>query len=194
IDTTADEPSRERYIIETLERLDATAEPRAVNALAGGTADLTSVRNDLEKLALTGKKIGLSDLQREALEIGDPKPYEYASALVDGKTAKALAIAHEFLSDNARGAVALLIALATECGYLYALSVPGGELPERIRFRERFLRPVARRVGERRLQRAFRYALHGIEAVVTGQSGGDPEDHFSLIDRISVELSRLFAR
>jgi DNA polymerase III delta subunit len=194
IDTTADEPSRERFIIETLERLDANADPRAVNALAGGTADLTSVRNDLEKLALTGKKIGLSDLEREALEIGDPKAYEYASALVDGKTAKALAIAHEFLSENARGGVALLIALATECGYLYALSVPGGELPERIRFRERFLRPVARRVGERRLQRAFRHALHGIEAVVTGQSGGDPEDHFSLIDRISVELSRLFAR
>ena len=72
IDTTADEPSRERFIIETLERLDAKADPRAVNALAGGTADLTSVRNDLEKLALTGKKIGLSDLEREALEIGNP--------------------------------------------------------------------------------------------------------------------------
>jgi DNA polymerase III delta subunit len=193
IDTTADEASRERFIVDTLERLGAKADARAVNALAGGTADLTSVRNDLEKLALSAKKITVNDLEREALEIGDPKPYEYASALVDGKTAQALAIAHEFLSENARGAVALLGALATECGYLYALSVPGGELPERMRWRERYLRPVARRVGERRLQRAFRYALHGIEAVVTGQSGGDPEDHFSLVDRISVDLSRLFA-
>ncbi len=194
IDTTADEPSRERFIIELLERLGAKADPPAVNALAGGTADLTSVRNDLEKLALTGKKIGIGDLEREALEIGDPKPYEYASALVDGKTAQALAIAHEFLSDNTRGAVALLSALATECGYLYALSVPGGELPDRMRWRERYLRPIARRLGERRLQRAFRYALHGIEAVVTGHSGGDPEDHLSLVDRVSIELSRLFAR
>ncbi|MGB6522866.1 MAG: hypothetical protein WBE83_13960 [Candidatus Cybelea sp.] len=194
IDTTADEPSRERFIIELLEHLAAKADPSAVNALAGGTADLTSVRNDLEKLALTGKKIGIGDLEREALEIGDPKPYEYASALVDGKTAQALAIAHEFLSDNTRGAFALLNALAAECGNLYALSVPGGELPDRLRWRERYLRPIARRLGERRLQRAFRYALHGIEAVVTGQSGSDPEDHFSLVDRVSIELSRLFAR
>jgi DNA polymerase III delta subunit len=194
IDTTADAATRARFVGETLERLGAVADARAINALAGSPSDLTAVRNDLEKLALAGKKITLNDLEREALAIEDPKPYEYASALVEGRTAQALAIAHDFLTDNARGAVALLAALATECGYLYAVAVPGGELPERMRWRERHLRPVARRVGERRLQRAFRYALHGIESVVTGQSGGDPEDHFTLIDRVSVELSQLFAR
>ncbi|HEY2475010.1 MAG TPA: hypothetical protein VGI19_09425 [Candidatus Cybelea sp.] len=194
IDTTADAQTRARFIAETLERLDAKAEPRAISALASGSAELTAVKNDLEKLALEGKKITVRDLEREALAVEDPKPYEYASALVDGKTAAALAIAHEFLSENTRGAVALLAALAAECGYLYELAHPGGELPDRLRWRERYLRPVAQRVGERRLQRAYRHALHSIEAVVTGQSGSDPEDHITLVDRISIELSRLFSR
>lgn len=194
IDTTGDPQTRARYIAETLERLGARAEPRAVAALAGGNADLTAVRNDLEKLALSGKTISLRDLEREALAIEDPKPYQYASALVEGKTAAALAVAHEFLADNTRGAVALLGALATECGYVYALAQPRGELPDRLRWRERFLRPVARRIGAKRAQRAFQHALHGVEAVVTGRSGSDPEDHLGLVDRISVDLSRLFDR
>jgi DNA polymerase III delta subunit len=193
IDTTGDEATRARFITETLERLGAKAEPRAIAALASGDADLSAVRNDLEKLALTGKTIALRELQHEALAIEDPKPYEYASAVVEGKTAAGLAIAHEFLSDNTRGAVALLGALATECGYVYELSQPNGQLPDRVRWRERFLRPIARRIGDRRAQRAFVHALRGVESVMTGRTS-DPEDHLGLVDRISLELAQLLNR
>lgn len=191
IDTTADESTRARFVTETLERLGAKAEPRAVAALASGDGDLAAIRNDLEKLALGGKTISLRDLQQEALAIEDPKPYLYASALVEGKAAAGLGIAHEFLSENTRGAVPLLLALATECGYVYELAMPNGQLPERFRWRERALRPVARRVGGRRAQRAFVHVVRGVESVVTGRVS-DPEEHLGLVDRISLELAALF--
>ncbi|MBV8499619.1 MAG: hypothetical protein JO003_10255 [Candidatus Eremiobacteraeota bacterium] len=192
IDTTAGEETRERFVRETLARLGAKAEPRVVDELSRSQADLAAVRNDLEKLGLAGKRITIKDLEREALAIEDPKAYKYASALAEGRVAEALAIAHESFSNDPRGAVVpLLSALATECSYLWELARAGGELPSRARWRERFLRPVARRVGERRARIAYERAVRGLEAVVTGRAGSDPEDYRTLVDRITVELSRL---
>ncbi len=57
IDTTANEEIRARFVQQALEELGATAEPRVIAALAGSAADLAAVRNDLQKLALSGKKI-----------------------------------------------------------------------------------------------------------------------------------------
>ena len=106
------------------------AEPRVVDELARSEADLAAVRNDLEKLALAGKRITLKDLEREALSIEDPKAYKYASALAEGRIAEALAIAHEsFANDPRNAAVPLLSALATECNYLWELARPGGAAP-----------------------------------------------------------------
>lgn len=194
IDTTADEETRARFIAETLERSSAKAEPRAVDALARGTTELTAVRNDLEKLALAGKTITLRDLEREALAIEDPKPYKYASALAEGRIAEALGIAHEFFADNPRGGVPLLSALATECSNVWTIAQPNGRLPERLQWRERVLRPLARRIGERKARIGFERALQGLEAIVTGRAGGDPDDQRTLVDRISVDVSRLFGR
>ncbi|HTX58581.1 MAG TPA: hypothetical protein VMH02_02805 [Verrucomicrobiae bacterium] len=190
IDTMADEAVRARFVRETLERLGASAEPRAIDFLSRGEADLASVRNDLEKLALAGKKIALVDLERESLISEDPKAYKYASALVEGKVAQALAIAQDCFANEPRGAaMPLLSALATECGYLWELAREGGELPARARWRERVLRPLARRVGERRARLAYERAVGGMEAIVTGAAGNDPSDHQTLVERITVELS-----
>jgi DNA polymerase III delta subunit len=195
IDTTAGEETRARFVEETLDRLGAKAEPRVVDELARGQADLGAVRNDLEKLALGGKRITRKDLEQEALSIEDPKAYRYASMLVEGKIAQALAIADECFASDPRGAaVPLLSALATECDYLWELARPRGRLPDRARWRERALRPLARRVGERRARIAFERGLRGVEAIVTGQAGNDPDDHRTLLERISVELSSLFRR
>jgi DNA polymerase III delta subunit len=89
IDTTVSVDTRERYVHETLERLGAKAEPRVIAALAESDADLGSVGNDLEKLALTGKKITLAELENESLAIEDPKSWHYANALVEGRTSDA---------------------------------------------------------------------------------------------------------
>jgi DNA polymerase III delta subunit len=195
IDTSAGEDARARFVEETLDLLDAKADARAIDELARSESDLAAVRNDLEKLALLGKKITFKDVQREALSIEDPKLYEYAQELTAGRIAKALAIAHESLANDPRSAaVPLLSALATECNYLWELARPGGRLPDRWRWREARLIPLARRVGERRARAAYERALRGIEAIVTGRAGGDPEDHRALVDRISVEVSGLSRR
>ncbi|MEO6835649.1 MAG: DNA polymerase III subunit delta [Candidatus Tumulicola sp.] len=195
VDTTATEDARARFVEETLRRLDVKAEVRVVDALVRSAADLASVRNDLEKLALGGKTITLRELERESLSIEDPKAYKYASALVEGRLADALEIAHECFAGEPRNAlIPLLSALATECGYLWELARPGGELPERARWRERTLRPLARRVGERRARIAYERAVRGIEAMVTGRAGSDPDEHRTLVERISVELSGLSSR
>lgn len=190
IDTTAGEEARARFVAETLERLGARAEPRVVAELSRSEADLAAVRNDLEKLALTGKKITIKDLEQESLSIEDPKAYKYASALVKGDVAEAMAILHEcFANDPRNSGVPLLSALATECQCVWEMAREGGELPARMRWREPMLRPVARRVGERRARAAFERAVRGLESIVTGQIGSDPEDQQTLVERISVELS-----
>jgi DNA polymerase III delta subunit len=192
IDTTASEETRTRFIMETLEDLRVIAEPRAINELARSESDLASVRNDLQKLALGGKKITYKDLEQESLAIEDPKAYKYASALVEGKIADAMAIAHEFFANDPRSAaMPLLSALATECGYLWELARDGGQLPARAKWRERALRPIASRIGERRARVAYERAVRGMEAIVTGQAGNDPDDQRTLVERITAELSGL---
>ena len=195
IDTTANEETRARYVDEVLAALGASAEPRVRSELARSEADLASVRNDLEKLALAGKKITYKDLEGESLSIEDPKAYRYASALVEGHVGEALGIAHEFFANDPRGAaIPLLSALATECGLLWELARPGGELPARAKWRERILRPIAGRVGERRARIAYERAVHGVESIVTGAAGNDPDDHRTLVERITAELSGLSRR
>jgi len=195
IDTTASEEARARYIDEVLVALSATAEPRVRAELARSEADLASVRNDLEKLALGGKKITFKDLEGESLAIEDPKAYRYASALVEGHAAEALGIAHEFFANDPRGAaIPLLSALATECGLVWELARPGGELPARAKWRERVLRPIAGRIGERRARIAYERAVRGVESIVTGTAGNDPDDHRTLVERITAELSGLSRR
>ncbi len=195
IDTTANEEARTRFIRETLDALGATAEPRVMAELARSDSELAAVRNDLEKLALSGKKITYKDLEGESLSIEDPKAYLYASALVEGKIAQAMGIAHEFFANDPRGAaIPLLSALATECSLIWELARQGGELPARARWRERVLRPIAARIGERRARVAYERAVRGVESIVTGSAGSDPEDHRTLVERITTELSALSRR
>lgn len=195
IDTTAGEDARARFITEVLTELGATAEPRVIAQLSAGASDLAAIVNDLQKLALGGKTIAWKDLESEALTIDDPKAYRYAGALVEGRVAEALGIAHELFGNDPRGAaIPLLSALATECALIWEMARPGGELPTRAKWRERALRPLAARVGERRARVAFERAVRGIEAVVTGQAGNDPDDHRALVDRITAELIGLSRR
>jgi DNA polymerase III delta subunit len=181
IDTTTSADARERFLSETLAELGARAHPAAVAALVEGDSDLAGLRTDLEKLALGNSPIGLDDVVRETLVTEDVKAYHFASAAVAGRAAEALALAHEMFASDARGAaVPLLAALAAEYGLVWELARPGGSLPSRARWRERELRGVAQRLGERRARLGFERAVRGFEAVVTGRAD-DP--------RIVVELA-----
>lgn len=190
IDTTSNEEVRSRFIGETLEALGAKAEPRVVDTLARSETDLASVKNDLEKLALAGKKITYKDLEQETLSVEDPKAYQYAGALVEGRVADALAVARELFANDRNAAVPLIYALATECGMLWELAREGGEIPARMRWRERALRPIANRVGEKRARRAFERAVSAFDAVVTGKVD-DPE---LAVELLTAELSALGSR
>jgi DNA polymerase III delta subunit len=190
IDTTTDVETRHRFVRESLAELEASAASAAISALVESSADLAAVRNDLEKLALSKKKITLDALEHESLNVADPKAWRYASALVEGRSAQALAIAHELFVQSPRdAAIPLLSALATEYALIWDLARPNGRIPERLKWRERILRPIARRIGEARAKRGYERAVRGIEAIVTGRAGNDPEDYRTLVDRISVECS-----
>lgn len=192
IDTTPNADVRERFVRETLERLGAKAQPRVIMMLAESDSDVGSIRNDLEKLALGGKTITVADLERESLSVEDPKAWQYAAAVVEGRGAEALAIAFELFANDPRGAaVPLASALAGEFALLWELARPGGgELPPRHRWRERALRPIARRVGERRARYGYEAAVRGFEAVVTGRI----DDPRSMIELLTAEVGARLAQ
>jgi DNA polymerase III delta subunit len=190
VDTTADVETRHRFVRETLADLEASAAPAVISALVESSADLAAVHNDLQKLALNGKKITIAALEHESLNVADPKAWRYASALVEGKSSQALAIAQELFAQSPReAAIPLLSALATEYSLLWDLARPNGRIPERLRWRERILRPIAKRIGEARAKRGYERAVRGIEAIVTGRAGSDPEDYRTLVERISAECA-----
>ena len=70
---------------------------------------------------------------------------------------------------------------------------PGGELPARHRWRERVLRPIAGRIGERRARIAYERAVRGVEAIVTGQAGSDRRPPYAA-RAMTAELSGLSRR
>ncbi|MFN2528134.1 MAG: DNA polymerase III subunit delta [Candidatus Baltobacteraceae bacterium] len=185
IDTTLNEAMRTRFVQELLQKLDATAEPRVIAELSSSQAELSAIRNDLEKLALLKKKITYKDLEQDSLSVEDPKAYKYASALVEGRLAEALEIAADLFTSDPRGAgVPLVSALATEFGLIWELARPGGELPPRAKWRERGLRPVAARIGERRARVAYERAVRGFEALVTGKI----DEPRLLVEMLTAEL------
>lgn len=187
IDTTPNPDVRERFVRETLERLGAKAQPRVIAMLADSASDVGSIRNDLEKLALAGRTITVADLERESLSVEDPKAWHYAAAVVEGRAAEALEIAFDVFANDPRGAaVPLASALAGEFALLWELARPGGgDLPPRHRWRERALRPIARRIGERRARYGYESAVRGFEAVVTGRI----DDPRAMIELLTVDLA-----
>ena len=187
IDTTVGADARERFVRETIARLGVSAEPRAIAALAESDADLGTIANDIEKLALLGGKISVADLERESLSIEDPKAWHYAAALIEGRPAEALALAFELFASDPRGAaVPLASALATDLGLLWELARPDGNaLPPRHRWRERTLGPLAKRIGERRARYGYEAAVRGFEAVVTGRI----DDPRAMIELLTAEVA-----
>ena len=190
IDTTANEDVRERFIQETLKELDASADARVVDTLTRSEADLASVRNDLQKLAIGGRKITYKDFEQESLSVEDPKAYQYAGALVEGRVDDALGIARDLFSSDRNAAVPLIYALATECQMLWELAREGGQIPARVRWRERALRPIASRVGEGRARRAYERAVAAFDAIVTGKI----EDGELAVELLTAEVSSLTGR
>jgi len=185
IDTSLNEATRTRFVQELLQKLDASAEPRVIAELSSSEAELSAIRNDLEKLALLKKKITYKDLEADSLSVEDPKAYKYASALVEGRMSEALEIAADLFTSDPRGAgVPLISALATEFGLIWELARPGGQLPARAKWRERSLRPAAARIGERRARAAYERAVRGFEAIVTGKI----EDPRLLVEMLTAEL------
>jgi DNA polymerase III delta subunit len=186
IDTTVNGDVRERFVDETLARLGAKAEPEVIGVLARTASDLGAIENDLEKLALKGTRITLTDLERESLIADEAKAWHYAQALVEGRPAEALAIAFEVIANDRSGAVPLSSALASDFAMLWELARPGGgPLTGRGKWREGRLRPIARRIGERRARLGYEAAVRGFEAVVTGRF----DDPRTMIEMLTADLA-----
>ncbi len=180
IDTTPTEEARSRFLLETLAELGGSAAPAALAALLNGDGDLAALRTDLEKLVLTGKRIELADVERETLEAVNVRAYQFAKAALAGDVPAALAIAEELFASDPRGAaIPLLSALAGDYKLVWELA-RGGTLRGGDRWKERDLKPVARRLGARRARLGFERAVRGFGAIVTGRAD-DP--------RLVVELA-----
>ena len=187
IDTTANSDARVRFVEETLGALGATADPRVIATLAAGEADLGAVRTDLEKLALLDTKITFAHLEAETLNTVEPKAWQYAAALVEGRAGEALAIAADLFERDSRGAaIPLLSALAAEYDLIWQV-VRGIEVEPRFRWRVGKIGPLARRLGERRARRGFDLAVRGFEAVVTGRA----DDPRTIVELVTAEAARL---
>jgi DNA polymerase III delta subunit len=182
IDVSPTADARERFVREAAAELGVKIEAAAVTALVKNSdADLVAVRTDLGKLALRGDKITLAVLLGESLSSADAKAYQFAGALLEGRRKEALAIAFELLDADPRGAaIPLISALANEYALVWELAREGGELPSRFRWRERSLRPIAKRMGARRACRGFERAVRCFEAIVTGRAD-DPRTVLALL-------------
>ena len=127
IDTTPNADVRERFVRETLERLGAKA---AAARDRGARRQRRGPRRDPERpreARARRRHDHLAALERESLAVEDPKAWQYASAVVDGRAAEALAIAFELFANDPRGAaVPLASALAGEFGLLWELARPDG--------------------------------------------------------------------
>jgi len=188
IDTTVNAEVRRRFVDETLARLGATAEPRAIAELSASEADLGSIQNDLEKLALGGKKITYAALESESVTIEDPKAWQYAAALVEGRAADALAIAFELFANDPRGAgVPLASAIANELGLIWELARPGGgsSIDARHKWRAGKLQAVAGRIGVARARYGYEAAVRGFEAIVTGRI----DDPRAMIELLTADIA-----
>jgi DNA polymerase III delta subunit len=182
---------RKRFVTELLDELGVTAEARVVNELARSEFDLWSIRNDFEKLAVSERHITYAAFLRESLSVEDPKMYEFATAAVEGRAARALAVVAECFDDNPRAsAIPLLSALARECATVWELARPNGRLPAGVKeWRESKLRATASAMGPQRARRAFELAVGAFESIVTGKAGGDPDEYRTLIERITIALA-----
>jgi hypothetical protein len=73
---------------------------------------------------------------------------------------------------------------------LWELAREGGEIPARMRWRERVLRPIATRIGEQRARRAFERAVSAFDSIVTGKV----EDPELAVEMLTAELAGLAVR
>jgi DNA polymerase III delta subunit len=196
IDTSAPAPRgrsappsdvRRRFVDELLAELGVTAEPRVVNELARSEADLSSMRNDLEKLAVGERRITYAAFERESLSVEDPKMYEYASAAVEGRAARALEVAAECFEDSPRAAIPLLSALARECSTVWDVARVNGGVPIGVKpWREGKLRSMASSIGQKRARMMYEIAVGAFEAIVTGKAGSDLDEQRTLVERITI--------
>ena len=186
---------RKRFVEELLQELEVTAEARVVSELTRADYDLSSIRNDLEKLAVGEKRITYAAFQRESLSAEDPKMYEFSAAAVGGQTARALQVAAECFDDNPRVAIFMLSALARECLAVWEMSRPNGRLPDGVKeWREAKLRSIGSAMGQRRARMAYEIAVGAFESIVTGKAGSDPDEQRTLVERITIGFSELANR
>jgi DNA polymerase III delta subunit len=186
---------RKRFVEELLQELGVTAEARVVSELARADYDLSSVRNDLEKLAVGEKRITYAAFQRESLSAEDPKMYEFSAAAVGGQTARALQVVAECFDDNPRVAIPMLSALARECLAVWEMARPNGRLPDGVKdWREAKLRSIGSAMGQRRARMAYEIAVGAFESIVTGKAGSDLDEQRTLVERIAIGFSDLASR
>jgi DNA polymerase III delta subunit len=169
IDTTVTAAMRTQFALDTLREMNVIADELVPETLGHSERDLHSIREDLRKLALLGRKITVSDVLAECVNSTESKTFEFAGMLIEGRKRAALNLADELLSDNRSAAIPMLYSLATEYLTIWEMTRTGGVVPPKQRWRQKSLSAFANQIGERRAKLGIERAVKGFEAVVTGK-------------------------
>jgi DNA polymerase III delta subunit len=117
LECTLDQTGCARYIESRLSTLDAKIDAEAKAALAA-TEDVAEIKNALDRLTLTTKRIRLADVKDYAVPAHEAKLWDLGDAVNAGDVAKAVSLARE-LSENAIGPLQWL---ATDAQVIWELS------------------------------------------------------------------------
>lgn len=101
LECALDAAAASRYIDDYAATLDVKIDADA-RAILADTEDAAEIKNALDKLALTTKRIRVSDIRDYAVSPQESKMWDLADAVNERQTAKALGMAREF-EDNAIG-------------------------------------------------------------------------------------------
>ena len=101
LDCTLDAAAAARYIDEHSERLGVKVDAEA-RAILADTEDAAEIKNALDKLALTTKRIRVADIRDYAVSPQESKLWDLADAVNERSVARALALSREFI-DNPIG-------------------------------------------------------------------------------------------
>ena len=119
VDVTLNAAGCEQYITTRAAELGVDIDAAAIEALAS-LENVTEIRNALDVLSLLKKKIAEADVREYALPGSDVKFWDLAGAINEGKTALALKLARELVSDPG-DAVGPLVYLALEQQIIWEL-------------------------------------------------------------------------
>lgn len=172
VSCTLDEPERQRYIEDYAKAIEISVDAGARRYLAAFDS-VYEIRNALDRLALTGKKITKAAAEEYVKPPGDPKLWDLGNAVGRGDLHNALRLAHEIVP-KPEDATGPLIWLAGDAQIAWELATGAdprswAEATGQSPFRAMKLWDLARRRSPQQARDNVRLTMKALEDSLTGK-------------------------